>query len=128
MDEIGSLRKEPNRAIIEPKYRVADEDFFRGIKDNHLASSLTKGPNDKTMARTRFEENRSTLVGGTRNAYGEQDGEEEFELVTAACYKSKNPHTIRYIDPHMDAREAIAQIQLPAKTMYLIDKVVRAKE
>ena len=32
-----------------------------------------------------------------------------------------------YIDPNMDQREAIRNIQLPAKTIYLIDKVVRAK-
>ena len=48
-------------------------------------------------------------------------------MVGAACYKSKNPHTIMYIDPNMDQREAIRNIQLPAKTIYLIDKVVRAK-
>ena len=78
------------------------------------------------MARTRFEENKSPLVGG-RNAYAEHEGEEEIELVTAACYKSKNPHTIRYMDPNMDQRDAIRNILLPAKTMYLIDKVVRAK-
>ena len=78
------------------------------------------------MARTRFEENKSTLIGA-RNAYAEQDEEGETELVGAACYKSKNPHTIMYIDPNMDQREAIRSIQLPAKTIYLIDKVVRAK-
>ena len=78
------------------------------------------------MARTRFEENKSTLIGA-RNAYAEQDEEGETELVGAACYKSKNPHTIMYIDPSMDQREAIRNIQLPAKTIYLIDKVVRAK-
>ena len=64
---------------------------------------------------------------GARNAYAEQDEEGEIELVGAACYKSKNPHTIMYIDPNMDRREAIRNIQLPAKTIYLIDKVVRAK-
>ena len=48
-------------------------------------------------------------------------------MVGAACYKTKNPHTIMYIDPNMDQREAIRSIQLPAKTIYLIDKVVRAK-
>ena len=32
--------------------------------------ALTKGPNEKTLARTRFEENKSTLVGA-RNAYAE---------------------------------------------------------
>ena len=78
------------------------------------------------MARTRFEQNNSTLVGA-RNAYAEHEGEDDIELVTAACYKSKNPHTIRYIDPNMDLYEAIMNIQLPAKTIYLIDKVVRAK-
>ena len=78
------------------------------------------------MARTRFEEKAPSLIGG-RNALGDHEEKEEIELTTAACYKTKNPHTIRYIDPNMDIAYAIKQIQLPVKTMYLIDKVVRAK-
>ena len=42
-------------------------------------------------------------------------------------HRTQNPHTIRYIDPNLDPYEAISSIQLPAKTIYLIDKVVRAK-
>ena len=41
--------------------------------------------------------------------------------------RTKNPHTIKFIDTNLDPREAIEHIVLPAKTMYLIDKVVRAK-
>lgn len=36
-------------------------------------------------------------------------------------------HTVQYIDPNLDADDAIKSLQLPASTMYLIDKVVRAK-
>ena len=48
-------------------------------------------------------------------------------MVPATTFKNKNPHTIRYIDPSVSEYQAIKRIQLPAKTMYLIDKVVRAK-
>ena len=66
------------------------------------------------------------MVGG-RNALGDQEERDEIELAAAACHRTKNPHTIRYIDANMDPSEALRTIELPAKTMYLIDKVVRAK-
>ena len=52
---------------------------------------------------------------------------DQIELVPATAFNNKNPHTIRFIDPNLTERQAIKRIQLPAKTMYLIDKVVRAK-
>ena len=50
------MRKEPNRAIIEPKYRVAEEDYFRVVKEQKQISTLKKTQNEKAMARTRFDE------------------------------------------------------------------------
>lgn len=38
-----------------------------------------------------------------------------------------NTKTARYVDPTVDEKEAIESIELPAHTLYLIDKVVRAK-
>lgn len=45
----------------------------------------------------------------------------------AAKHKNKNPNTIKFIDPNIDPKYAISKIQLPPRTMYLIDKVVRAR-
>ena len=101
MDEIGSGKKLSNKARIDPKFRVADEDYFRGIKENKQTAKLQKGQNEKTMARTRFEEKAPVLIGG-RNALGDNEEKEEIELAQAAYYKTKNPHTIRYIDPNID--------------------------
>lgn len=38
-----------------------------------------------------------------------------------------NQNRLQYIDPNVEPEIAIAQIQLPQQTIYLIDKVVRAK-
>lgn len=38
-----------------------------------------------------------------------------------------NTNTIQYVDPNVDPEVAIASIRLPQQTIYLIDKVVRAK-
>jgi len=56
MDEIGSGKKPSAKARIDPKCRVAEEDYFRGIKDNKITASLQKKQNEKAMARTRFDE------------------------------------------------------------------------
>lgn len=40
---------------------------------------------------------------------------------------SRNPYTKQYIDPNVDKNDAIKRIKLSPDTMYLIDKVVRAK-
>ena len=67
------------------------------------------------------------MIGSRATHVDGQDEKEGLELAAAASYKTRNPHTIRYIDPNQDPSDAIMRIQLPAKTMYLIDKVVRAK-
>ncbi len=38
-----------------------------------------------------------------------------------------NTKTLQYINPHLDAQQAINSMVLPQQTIYLIDKVVRAK-
>lgn len=78
------------------------------------------------MARTRFDEKPAQPVGHYKT--GENGDVDQVDLlVSAVNNRNKNPHTVKYIDPSMDPRYAIHRIQLPAKTMYLIDKVVRAK-
>ena len=80
------------------------------------------------MARTRFDEHKSVTIGAATAQM--KDGgaaQEEVEALNAAQFRTQNPFTIRYIDPSVEPREAIRKLELPAKTMYLIDKVVRAK-
>ena len=80
------------------------------------------------MARTRFDEHKSVTIGAATAQL--KDGgaaQEEVEALNAAQFRTQNPFTIRYIDPNVEPREAIRKLELPAKTMYLIDKVVRAK-
>ena len=78
------------------------------------------------MARTRFDQQASTsCVGGA----GLEDENGDMSEINAALGSSasKNPRTRQYVDTSVDPRRAIAKIQLPAATMYLIDKVVRSK-
>mmetsp|Transcript_1521 Transcript_1521/g.2088 ORF Transcript_1521/g.2088 Transcript_1521/m.2088 type:complete len:111 (-) Transcript_1521:1162-1494(-) len=92
-------------------------------------TALQKKQNERTMARTRFEDDKVIPVGAKaqlNQIEGVQEGG-NFDMVPASAFNNKNPHTIRYIDPNMSQRAAIKRIQLPAKTMYLIDKVVRTK-
>jgi len=81
MDEIGSDKK-INIARIDPKHRVADEDYFRVVKESKIMASLKKVQNEKTMARTRFDEKEPATIGA-RGLAG-QDEREEVELKTAA--------------------------------------------
>jgi len=81
------------------------------------------------MARTRFEDDKAVPVGAKalQNGVDGPTNGESVEMVPASTFLNLNPHTIRFIDPNLSERAAIKRIQLPAKTMYLIDKVVRAK-
>ena len=73
------------------------------------------------MARSRFDD----PTGAQSNVQGSPGKNQELIQVTAG--KSKNPHTVKYIDQFVDTDKAINELVLPASTMYLIDKVVRAK-
>ena len=79
------------------------------------------------MARTRFDEQGTIPVGAKAQFNADGQANDAVELVPATAFNNKNPHTIRFFDPNQTERQAIKRIQLPAKTMYLIDKVVRAK-
>ena len=89
-------------------------------------SKLQSKQSEKTMARTRFDQQASTsAVGGA----GLDDDNGEMSEIDAALggSASKNPRTRQYVDTSVDPRKAIAKIQLPPATMYMIDKVVRSK-
>lgn len=89
---------------------------------------LQKKQTERTMARTRFEEEGAIPVGMKAQMNGaDLASGDQIEMVPASAFNNKNPHTIRFFDPNMTESQAIKRIQLPAKTMYLIDKVVRQK-
>ena len=79
------------------------------------------------MARSRFEEDKTVAVGTKAQIDADIDNVDAIEQVPATSFNNMNPHTIRFIDQNLTLRQRIKKIQLPAKTMYLIDKVVRTK-
>lgn len=81
-------------------------------------NSLGCKQSEKAFARTRFDNQASTNVVGAEN----QD-----EVDAMSFLFSNNPRTRQYVDTSLDPSEVIHKIQLPPSTMYLIDKVVRAK-
>ena len=62
VDRLGQTALE-TKARIDPQSRVADEDYFRAIKENKIMKQLQKKQTERTMARTRFEEEGSIPVG-----------------------------------------------------------------
>ena len=79
------------------------------------------------MARTRFDDDKTLVATNKKDSLVNQAEIEKEELLMAAKHKNRNPYTTKFIDPNVDPKYAISRIQLPPKTMYLIDKVVRAK-
>ena len=90
-------------------------------------TKLQSRQNERTMARTRFDDQGIVPVGAKAQMTSDNPNNEAVEMVPATTFNNKNPHTIRFFDPNQTEKQAIKRIQLPAKTMYLIDKVVRAK-
>lgn len=71
------------------------------------------------MARCRFDRDVDVAAAeGADNSEGD---------LSCQGSPSKNPHTRQFVDPDADKRNAISKIRLAAATMYMIDKVVRAK-
>ena len=90
-------------------------------------STLQKKQTEKTMARTRFDDDQTLVASNKKDSQINKSEIEKVELLMAAKQKSKNPNTAKYIDPNLDPKYAISRIQLPPSTMYMIDKVVRQK-
>lgn len=68
-----------------------------------------------TVARSRFDKPEPS-----------SPGKADIAVVSAAAGHT-NLNTVQLVDPNMDPERAIQQIKLPQHTLYLIDKVVRAK-
>ena len=79
------------------------------------------------MARTRFDQDICQTTSNKKVSLDAGVEHDLAELRHAANHRNTNPNTIKFIDPNLDPKYAISRIQLPPKTMYLIDKVVRAK-
>lgn len=112
VNDIGSFERPKNEPRIDPAKRVANEDYFKTLKDLKTINGPAK-QSEKMIARTRFDQ---------QSVHAGDDGEDE-----AVAQSSTNPKTRQYVDTNLDPAEVIAKIQLPPSTMYLIDKVVRAK-
>lgn len=93
------------------------------MKEVKQSTLLQKPKNEKALARNRFEKNEEDLT--TFNCNISDDLPENPDA--SALVPSKNPFTTQYVDPEMDEKLAIKKLVLPPETLYLIDKVVRAK-
>ena len=51
------------KARIDPNDRVADEEYFRGVKETKVMKVLGKKQTEKMMSKTRFENERTVPVG-----------------------------------------------------------------
>ena len=100
VDYIGAHESATN-AIIDPNSRVADEDYFRNIKENKIMAALQKKQTERTMARTRFEDDGTVPVGAKAMMNPDVPNVDVVEMVPATTFKNKNPHTIRFIDPNI---------------------------
>jgi hypothetical protein len=127
MAEMIASKKQTFDAKIKPDNRVANDEYFRAVKDDKIMGKLQKKQNEKTMARTRFDQDPTVVSPSKGDALVNENDIERAELMLAANHTNTNPNTVNFIDPTMDPKYAIQRIQLPPKTMYLIDKVVRAK-
>ena len=65
MAEIINNKQITKDAKIKPEHRVANDEFFRAVKDDKVMSKLQKKQNEKTMARTRFD-NDPTVVSPSK--------------------------------------------------------------
>lgn len=55
VDRLGQIES-ATIARIDPANRVADEDYFRAIKEHKTMKKLQARQNERTMARTRFDD------------------------------------------------------------------------
>ena len=127
MAELVNVRKTKTDARINPENRVANDDYFRAVKENKIMGTLQKKQTEKTMARTRFDDDQTLAACSKKDSLINKSEIEKVELLMAAKQKNRNPNTTKFIDPNLDPKYAISRIQLPPSTMYMIDKVVRQK-
>ena len=99
VDYLGQMHREL-KAKIDPTDRVADEDFFRAVKEHKIMTKLQARQNERTMARTRFDEQGTVPVGAKAQMTADAPNTEAVEMVPATTFNNKNPHTIRFFDPN----------------------------
>ena len=63
MNELGTLEKPKNEPRIDPAKRVANEDYFKALRDVKKINGPTK-QTEKAIARTRFDNQASTRGPG----------------------------------------------------------------
>jgi hypothetical protein len=115
---INYSARDPGLPVKSPG--VFPEDFFRCMKENkeiyNNYSKTFKKSTDRAMSRFDAEENQiQQLPGGAANA-----------LVAGNPGLGALAKRLM-MDPDINEKEALSLIQLPAETIYLIDKVVRQK-
>ena len=71
---------------------------------------LQKKQTERTMARTRFEEEGTVPVGAKAMMNPDGPVMDQIEEIPATSFKNKNPHTIRFIDPNIPENQAIRRI------------------
>lgn len=98
--------------VVVPKdKRIVPEDYFRVLKQRKEADTRKARP--LTAAVT---SNRSNMESANNDRAQSPDR-----------YRPYLQHLINVIHPDMEEEEALALIELPQETMYVIDKVVRQK-
>ena len=85
VDRLGQT-KSATKAIIDVASRVADEDYFRAIKEHKTMATLQKRQNERTMARTRFDDNKEIPVGAKAQLTSDVQGGDAIDMVPASAF------------------------------------------
>ena len=99
-----SSKKGTFEAKIKPDNRVANDEYFRAVKDDKIMGKLQKKQNEKTMARTRFDKDPTVVSPSKGDELVNEQDIERAELMMAANHKNTNPNTVNYIDPTLDPK------------------------
>lgn len=94
---------------------MVSEDYFRGLNSIKQYTQHVSTSKVASVARSRFDKPQPN-----------QPEQAEIAVVIAAQGHT-NDKTVRYVDTSIPQEDAIQGLQLPAHTLYLIDKVVRQK-
>jgi hypothetical protein len=92
--EIGTFQKPKPEPKINPEKRVANENYFKALKDVKLINGPTK-QSEKMISRTRFDQQVSTHTG--------DDLDDDGILENGKVTKTK-----QYVDTSLDPKDVIA--------------------
>jgi len=102
--------------VVPKEKRIVPEDYFRVLKQNKEADPKALRGRPKTAYPSR---------GSVINGGGSANGDSVERGVSPDRYGPYIQHLVHLIHPEMDEEEALALIELPQETIYVIDKVVR---